>query len=405
LKITRDNLVKIDDNPLESFYQGFKSPVTKISYTRKLRKVLCEYLEDILEGSFENRASQLVYKAKEDPQEILRILLSLSKILRERTEKDHLDKDYLNPSSFNNFFKPIKKLLDMNGIGVAWKRIYATYPEQNNLTDSRGYTRKEIQTMLQFCNTIERAIILTASSSGVRVGGLGGLKWEDVMPVYRVDDKLTLEITESEVSRSEIMCAIIMVYKHTKDEYPAFITPEAYHAILNYKTSWINEIGKEPKLQEPLFKKAGPFVRPLREDGIRKRVERIIEKSGLRNKIFKSRRHNVPAMNGFRRFFNKANKETLSRDSPLAALIKKEYQMGHIGLVQLDRNYFKSHVMELIEEYLNSVPNLTISDEEREKVENKKLRKKTSELEEKISRIDELERRLRMLEKTNVKED
>jgi len=247
LKITRDNLVKIEDDPLESFYQGFKSPVTKTSYTRKLRKILCEYLEDILEGSFENRASQLVYKAKEDPQEILRILLSLSKILRERTEKDHSDKDYLNPSSFNNFFKPIKKLLDMNGIGVAWKRIYATYPEQNNLTDSRGYTLKEIQTMLQFCDAIERAIILTASSSGARVGGLEGLKWEDVIPVHRIEDRLTLEITESEVSKSEIMCAMIMVYKHTKDEYPAFITPEAYNAILNYRTSWINETGKEPE--------------------------------------------------------------------------------------------------------------------------------------------------------------
>ncbi len=117
--------------------------------------------------------------------------------------------------------------------------MYATYPEQNNLADTRGYLRQEIQTMLQFCNAMDRAIILAASSSGARVGGLGGLKWEDIMPVDRADDKLTLEITESEVSRSEIVCAILMVYRHTRDEYPAFVTPEAYSAIINYKTSWI----------------------------------------------------------------------------------------------------------------------------------------------------------------------
>ena len=56
-------------------------------------------------------------------------------------------------------------------------------------------------------------------------------------------------------------------------------------------------------------------------------------------------------MNGFRRFFNKACKESLSNESPLAALIKKEYMMGHAGLVKLDRNYFKTHVLELAAEY------------------------------------------------------
>lgn len=401
MKITKDNLLKIQDEPIELFYQGMKAEDTKSSYTRRLRLVLCDYLESVLEGSFENRASQLVYKAKENPQEVLRILLTLSKMLRERTKKDPSDKDYLNPSSFNNYFKPIKKLFDMNGIGLAWKRIYATYPEQDNLDGSRGYTRQEIQTMLDFAlGATDKAIILIASSSGVRVGGLEGLKWEDVTPVYKIDGKLALEVTESEVLRSEVVCAILTVYKHTKDEYPAFITSEAYNALQNYRTSWINEIGREPKLNDPLFKEAGLFVKPLRESGIRKRIFRIILKSGLRSRIIKARRHNVPAMNGFRRFFNKTFKESISKDSPLASLIKKEYAMGHIGLVHLDRNYFKTNVIELVEEYLNAVPNLTISNEERTKEENRKQQKRITELEIKNTRIEDLERRLRILEKT-----
>jgi hypothetical protein len=39
--------------------------------------------------------------------------------------------------------------------------------------------------------------------------------------------------------------------------------------------------------------------------------------------------------------------------------------MDHTGLVKLDRNYFQTHVLELAEEYLNAVPNLTIDDSER----------------------------------------
>jgi integrase len=64
MKVTRDSLVKIADDPIELFYQGIKSSASRISYTRKLRQVLCDYLEDVLEGSLEKRAAQLVYKAK-----------------------------------------------------------------------------------------------------------------------------------------------------------------------------------------------------------------------------------------------------------------------------------------------------------------------------------------------------
>ena len=135
MKITKKNMVKLEDEPIELFCQGIRSQETKVSYTRKLRKILCEYLEDLFDGGFESRAAQFVYLTKKDPDETIRILLSLSRLLKERTEKESTDKDYLNPSSFTNFFKPIKKLFDMNGIGIPWKRIYATYPELDNLSN------------------------------------------------------------------------------------------------------------------------------------------------------------------------------------------------------------------------------------------------------------------------------
>ena len=43
--------------------------------------------------------------------------------------------------------------------------------------------------------------------------------------------------------------------------------------------------------------------------------------------------------------------------------------MGHSGLIKLDKNYFKSNIAELVEEYLQTIPFLTISDEQRAKDE------------------------------------
>ena len=55
------------------------------------------------------------------------LLLNLSRKIHERTElpKDH--NDYLNPDSIGNYFKPVKKLLDMNDVSIPWKRVHATY--------------------------------------------------------------------------------------------------------------------------------------------------------------------------------------------------------------------------------------------------------------------------------------
>ena len=151
-------------------------------------------------------------------------------------------------------------------------------------------------------------------------------------------DKIIFNITESEEPRAQVVCGVLTVYKKTREEYPAFITPEAYKAILDYRQAWTREVGKEPLPTDPLFKEAGPFARQLEADAIRRRITRVAEKAGIRTPLVKGkRRHVVPIMNGFRRFFNKVNKETISKDSPLAALIKKEY------IMDLSQNYIHTY--------------------------------------------------------------
>jgi integrase len=391
LKIDRNDLQVFRESALELFYQGIKSKATRDKYTRTLRRILIDVLENILQGTFEERASQLVNKTRTDPEWGISVMFALSKKLKERSTLPKDDPNYLNPATIPNYFKPIKKLFDMNNVPVVWQRITSTFPELDNNDKGRAYTREEIALMLKFANgAIDRAIILIAASSGIRVGGFD-LTWGDIRPVYKVEDRLALEITESEQKHAAIVCGIMTVYKNTADEYPAFITPEAYEAIQNYKKEWIQDTGKEPRPEDPFFKKEGLFVRRLGPNAIRARIDDVLKRAGLRTPMVKGkRRHEVPTMNGFRRFFNKANKETLSKDSPLAALIKKEFMMNHTGLVKLDRNYYQAHIFELIEEYLNAVPNLTISDEERAKAENIILKKRNAELEAKDKLIEQM---------------
>lgn len=183
MKVNLEDIQNVEKNPIDLFYDGLKADATKERYTRMLKHILCNVFENVLDGTFEERAAQFVKKAKSDPDWAMSVMLSLSNKVKARTKLAKTDKNYYNPTSFGNYFKPIKKLFDMNGVPVIWKRIYATFPEQDNNNSGRGYSREEIQKMLKSTSSaLNRAIILVASSSGIREGGFR-LKWKDVMPV------------------------------------------------------------------------------------------------------------------------------------------------------------------------------------------------------------------------------
>lgn len=389
MKITKEDLANVETaSPLELFEQGIRAKETKTKYTNTLRRILCEVLEEVLEGTFEQRATRLVREGKKNPIWVRNVILQISKKQRERTALPRDHPDYFNPSSMRNFFKPIKKLLDMNDVNLSWKRIYATFPEIDNVTESHGWSKDEIRTMLRFCEgTIERAIILVSASSSIRVGGFE-IKWEHIRPIYHSDKGLSFD------KGSEIACATISVYHGTSSAYPAFITPEAYTALQDYARVWEDEAGRAPALDDPVFKQSGPAVVGADSPSLKRRIDKIARKAGLRtDDRRRERRFDVHIMNGFRGFWNKTCKEAASNDSPLASLIKKEYMMGHAGLVSLDRNYFKTRVLELAEEYVLVAPALTMDESEELRQINRAQSELISRLQtERDTRIEELER-------------
>lgn len=384
MKLTKDEIVRVgDDLPLELFKQGIKSKETADKYTQVLKQVACKILEDVLEGTFEERVQQMVDMGRNEPRLMRDLLLSLSRKLRERTELPTEHVSYLNPDSVGNYFKPIKKLLDMNDVAMPWKRIYSTYPERNNVSESRGWTRDEISLMLKHAHgPLDRALVLVLASSGMRAGGLN-LIWEDLTPIYRINDgSLALDRADND---GGVACAVLRVYRGSPESYLAFITPEAFDALQVYGRTWAELRHRPPNSKDPIFLVQRGLHGMASTKILRDRVVRMAADAGLR-RTKTSKRFEVPIMNGFRRFWNKTCKETASGDSTLASLIKKEYMMGHRGLVSLDQNYFKTNLMELAVEYTKIVPDLTIDETERLRQSNHVMASGMQKLESEVDR-------------------
>ena len=396
MKLTKEDIVRVEDgSPLELFGQGIKSKETLDKYTRMLRQVACKILEDVLEGTFEERVQQMVDIGRKDPGWMRDLLLKLSEKLRERTELPKDDPEYLNPDSVGNYFKPVKKLFDMNDVTIQWKRIYATYPERDNVPESRGWTRDEIARMLRHAHgPMERALVLVLASSGMRAGGLN-LNWGDISPIYDAGDGgLTLDPGPEDT----VACAALHVYRGSPEGYLAFITPEAFTALQEYGRTWSELKWRLPSEKDPIFLVQTGAHKNASTKILRDRVARMASKAGLRDSK-KTKRFEVPIMNGFRRFWNKTCKEAASGDSALASLIRKEYMMGHQGLVSLDQNYFKTNVMELAAEYVKIVPDLTIDDAARLRRSNRALSENIQRMgDEKDAKIAQLEAHIQRME-------
>ena len=355
-----------EQDPLTLFHAAIRSTKTDKGYTNTLRWFLCDVMEKVLHGTFEERVKEFVEIGKNNPDKMLGILVELSVIVRERTNKDRNDADYLNPSTIPNYFSPIKKLLNVNDVSVNWKRVTNTFPELDNVNKTQGWTREDIRLMLDHTkNARNRALILTLASSGVRRGGVL-LRWGDLTPIYDMDGKMVKEEDLEGRMSGEPECVAVNVYRRTFEEYVTFITPEAYRTIMEYAVEWEADVGKKPEDDDPIFKSNGKVLNGLTASGINNIVREIALSAGVwRKNPDNPSRGEIPTLNGFRRFFNKTLKDTPSRESPLSVLTKVEFMMGHKDLLSLDSDYYKTNLQELAYTYVNAVPNLTISESER----------------------------------------
>ena len=372
-------MIKLEDvgeNIYSNFLESMRSSETKRMYVRNLKKFLNlipnsiyeEYLgESPKSREIEDLATSFTNIARKDIAATKQIIKTYVKEIKKEVEKGNL-----SPNTVKSKINPIKALLTANEVDISWKLINKMFPREIR-SDDRAYTKEEIQNMLEHCtDVIDKLIILMFSSAGFRLEAWDYFCWKDVV-LFQNENKYYTG-------------AALRIYRGDPEEYWTFITPETCKILLLYKEEWKSRFLKYPNDDDPLIASTRFDVpHRLHQKGVRARVDKIVTKIGLRDRLKEGqRRYEVQLDHGFRTYFN-----TMMRRAKVDYL-DKEDMMGH--KVGLEKHYerYQEEDFERFPEYQKAIPFLTISDEEQIKVENEKLMKEKSKLEQKNLQIEEL---------------
>ncbi|MBS1268516.1 MAG: hypothetical protein MAG458_01245 [Nitrosopumilus sp.] len=366
-------LKDIDESSYSNFLDSIRNAGTKRGYVRNLRKFLNlipnniyeEYLGTTPESrEIECLADSFTRLAKKDIKVTKSIIKSYIKEINKEVESG-----VISPNTVSNKIKPIKALLTANEIDISWKPLNKMFPRETKSQD-RAYTKQEIQKMLHHCTDItDKMIILMFSSAGFRLESWDYFCWKDVIPF--------------KAENNNYKGAALRVYRGDPEEYWTFITPEACKILSLYKEEWKSRFLQYPKDDDPLIVSTRfDFPHRLKQKGIRARVDKIVTKIGLRDKLVKGqRRYEVKLDHGFRKYFN-----TMMRRAKVNYL-DKEDMMGHKVGLESSYERYEEQDFERFAEYQKAIPFLTISDEEKLAVENHNLLAEKTKLENYASEV------------------
>jgi len=188
------------------------------------------------------------------------------------------------------------------------------------------------------------------------------------------------------------------LYEDTKNELITFVHSEAAKAVNQYLEDR-KANGELLKPESFLVRKKSFIVnentpKPVSINSLESTLNHAMKQAGIKREKVDENRFDLAVCGGFRKRFNTIFK----MNSNISYSISEMFMDHKVGL---EPNYTKPTKEQLFEEYKKAIPQLTIDDSERLKFKNKKLEEEKSELEEKASRIDDLERRMRVMEKSN----
>ncbi len=371
-------------DPLKKYEASIKSQQTRTVYTITFRDILDSITE--LNGTFEDKVRQFYELAKNNPENVQELLEQYAIHLNARSKKPKDSDEYLNPNTFTNKFKGIKKFCKVNRIAIIWDSIMEFEPEKNNNKPTRGFTTQEIKIILEHSTNIRTDLAtLLISSCGSRSGELEELRWEQISPIYESDGKYSFE----ESGNSLIVCACVIVYAGTSSEYQTLISIEAWDKLQSLKTQWIQKTGRDPLGSDYVFLKSGTEILPFAKNGIQKKLTQVVRKSQVQIKLDGERRFENPVTHAFRKRYNKIMTELENKNDSHGNHIRKERLMGHkSGISSLESNYFFSNILESVPQYLQAMPKLMISDEYRTKNLLEQEQKKKTPLEIEIQEKD-----------------
>jgi hypothetical protein len=371
MELSMDDIRSVTD-PYQAFVDSIKNSETLRKYDRNLYHFLKlvpmslyrDTSEKIPKDNKKETLSRLFVEfAEKDSKQAQNVISAYIKEIKKKFEDEGL-----SPNTFSNYIKPIRKLLDANSIPIHWKTLQSLYP-RSAISHDRAYAREELQKMMDIAvDLTDKVIITLGSSAGFRKESWDYFTWKDLKFFYDGD---------------LLKGGAILIYRGDPESYWTHFTPEAGKYLLEYKELWKSQIGNYPKDDHPLLKATKtPVVRRLNSFGVKKRVEKLTRKTGMRTKLEPGkRRYDVPLMHGFRKYCN-----TMMRRAKVDFLDKEDI-MGHSTGLEKHYERYNEEDFERFPEYQKAIPLLTISDDERIKVENVKLKEEKSDLEKKIPKM------------------
>lgn len=353
------------------FKRGIKAAATLEFYDRNLY-YFCEFTKKTTEQLVEEYGPYRKVKGKNRPN--VDGIMELQKHIENYvlSLQERVDREEIKPSTCVARMPAIKLFAEMNDIILNWRKIGKLLPRTDLVAEDEAYSREQIKKMLGFCDLRTRIIILLLASSGMRLGGIAGLKHGDLNPLYDKED------------HARVIAVHVKVYAGTEDEYDTFCSPEAWHSYCEYiyvREKYGETITKNsPVLLSRFAKKtlAEGKAKPINDATIQNLLSAIRHKAGLdKPSQHYNGRYTIKAAHSFRKFWNSTVRSLKTKEgSPAVSFVNKERMLGHtlVNEYALEDNYDRSdRVKELLQDYLKALPELTISDEARLQVQVKKL--------------------------------
>jgi integrase/recombinase XerD len=300
----------------------------------------------------------------------------------------------VNPNSVPIYITGIKHFFVMNRVRIYWEIIQKMYPEQVKRSGQKAWSDQHVQKMIEFSNSARnKALVHFMASTGARIG----------IHDYPLQMQHLRDMGDG--------CRAILIYAGETDEYWAFLTPES--------NQYLEDYFEQRKQNNEKFYPDTPIFRTEYRLGIEKTkqlkrnpaigaITRLVKKAKIRRERVNKKNFDIQLDHGFRKRFNIILKLENDINSNIAEKI-----MGHSVSIPLDGAYLPAQDERVIQkcftEFKKAIPQLTISDEERIRLENKKLKEEKSEnelLRAKLDRFqEENEKSLQSIQDTLKKRD
>jgi integrase len=273
----------------------------------------------------------------------------------------------LTPINIKAHFFGVKKWLITNRVRVDWEFIGK--PKAATRIRDRVPTREELRRILNTGNLRDKALFMTAFSSGLRAGTLVKLKVKDFQSM---EDVAMVEVEGGEGKKLG-----------PGKWYFTFVTAETRQVVEDYLAT------RDTTPESPLFSR---FDKEEFFDRYITNVSRQWRKLVKRAKLaFKVKNHNWMELHlhVLRKYFQTSCK--------LAGVPPDFYDfwMGHVSSKKeeyLNDSYFRATVEEHLKQYRKAIPSLTVFSDVQ--LEAEELRHKIAELEKLLGRVAVLEKKL-----------